>query len=236
MNEVKQYVKGFVSGIQEKKKCQLYLQRQGCSTTLNCGHPLFFVEFHEHKGEVVVQLNYSNDAVLYGSRFRSQKVFRNTYKDLAIAKKQVKQKIQQHFDCEVSFSERVVKYCHGMGVTYPYENDDFIVSPLKLSENKLLDTSGNIVINYDGLESLCAKEVISAMSSRISEDCDPLVQRCIRDALRTGFHQCDFKKGAKYCIERLAWLAGCYIQTAEQEQMNYSLCYFLERNMVDEIQ
>ena len=232
---VKRYGKGVVRGRNPERSCSLFLQRQGCSTTLNCSHSLFHIELTDAAfGKVLAVVSYSNDTKIYGTRFAGQVCFSQSYQCIEVAKQKLPHQIRKHFSCDVSFAKQVVSYAHCFG-SYEYQKEDVIFSPLKLTESGIKDSVGNVV--FDTLSNGVgdAREAISSLKLQLSSVEDVGLKNALEKALELGFHDCDFKKGVQYCYERLTWLAGQYLFEADMNIDGLSNCYILNKDMSEEV-
>lgn len=94
---------------------------------------------------------------------------------------------------------------YGMDM-YPHQSTDKILSPFFYCEYS--DTIRTCMGNYClvTFNDNCGFNSYTYVTD-FHEDATRHIGN-IENALRTGFHQCDRKRGADYCKRRLAWLAG----------------------------
>lgn len=231
---MKAFGTGAIIGRTPDRSCSLLLQRQGCSSTLNCSHRLFFIEFVPlGDGEVRANLNYSNVHGLYGSRFAGQVCKSGKYSSIDSAKANMKNHIKKHFECDVVFLNSVMDYCPSFG-HYKYQESDVVMSPLKVSPKGIVDVFGNVVLPIP--EQIKDKEEFQALQSEIAnadDFSDENMRNSLQEAFKKGFHECDYKRGMKACVQRLAWLAGQYFIDAEMQSSGQLKCMVLQRDMTN---
>lgn len=197
--------------IETTKEIHLYMQRQGVSETINCAHPLFFIEISTYaadKGKWCGHVSYSNDYKIYGFKkagqyYKSKHDFTSKEKALEFLLKQAS-KLSKKL---VTVDDQIINYCYGW---YPYEYQ---------KEDKHLSS-----VYYDpktyAVKNISNNKIIVAFEN--GDILKPVKQSkkykdVVEKVLETGFHNCDYDKGNDYCVRRAAWLIS---ETFNQEYIN----------------
>ena len=101
--------------------------------------------------------------------------------------------------------QQVLAYMYGWG----NEKGDIILSPFRYTEGSIIHTKSATPVAVLVSAAAESTKFEISMVSLLDGD-DVATVNALNKAVRIGFHQCDTKKGADYCMRRLAWLAGCY--------------------------
>lgn len=223
---------------------ELMLQRQGCSTKVNCSHPAFHVEIYEYQSKHwVAEVFYSNDQSRYGFTFAGQRIGRkdnfSSREGATIAAAEI---IDKEFGLKVTFSEHTMAYMFGNN-TYGYQKDDVLVSPVHFDPERraIVHTEYNqILVGFYAVEQPSAESTEVAIRNRFipfirtkNPSFLEMVKGSIANVDRVGHHDCDFKRGADYCMRRYAWLLGSYMMNYEREVIgcNAGAFYIVGGNM-----
>lgn len=206
----------------------IVLQRQGCSETVNMGHPMFFVEISKYANDdnrYCYSVSYG-DRDHFGSVLSGQYFERNHHcgsfeeaKKLAI-KSVNKLAAKSYENKEYYFADFIEAYMFGFGINPKYCESDKIISPFKVVDGKI----------YDELDSLTAVWDSVAKECQIITDNKDEYNAIIK-ALKNGFHNCDTRKGVDHCVRRLAWLAGEYLKSAIVDRVGRIHCMVLDNKM-----
>jgi len=201
------------------KEIEIYLQRQGCTTTKNCAHPLFFVEISHHNGKnsIISEINYSCNPKIYGRKYgQISKSSSDIYTENE-GLEFIKIHVSELTGKKITINPQVISYCYSFG-NYDIQKDDLFLSSCCYEEYS--DTIRHIVSNV----CLVAFEGENRHFKDYNFDVDKAALKyriLIEKALYCGFHQCDTDKGDDHCKRRLAWLLGEYIKEGINDGVNW---------------
>ena len=106
---------------------------------------------------------------------------------------------------EIIIDKHTLSYCYGWH-PYDYQDNDVFLSPVHYC-----DYSDTIRITK---ENYCLVNFADGQFSLAQFDMDGATvpfRKYAEKAFKSGFHDCDIKKGDDYCKRRLAWLIGQYM-------------------------
>jgi len=194
--------------IEQDDNIKLFLSRQGVSKTLNCAHPLFFVEIGDNgvNNLYSAHVSYSNDTGRHGPKNTGQ-IYKSSHKlnNENEALRFVEEHAGELAKIPVTVDEQTLSYCHGW-TSYDYQKEDKFISPVfycEYSDTIRLSVSNICLAAFtDGSLDNLDLDVDTAAKQYI-----PLIER----VMSNGFHACDRKNGDDYCKRRLAWLLGCRV-------------------------
>lgn len=200
----------------------IMLSRRGCSNTVQGGvggvsievtasHDLSHIcnlrytdgsngPVHERRGRYFMEPPKDSDSALYPVTLVNDLL---NFIELHTGKRPTKLRQQVH------------AYMFGNN-QYPYQETDIIISPFRYdtSTSSIFFIEGDVqVANLD--QAVVDRIPVPFNTSTVTIQAqNELCVTALAEAMRVGFHQCDLKYGAHYCMKRLAWLAGCFYESA----------------------
>ena len=191
----------------------IVVQRQGCSQTLNVSHHMFYgsVGRHYGYGTWFFEVCYGSDRSRYMGH--AGQIFECDYKcdSLKDAKVKMLRSINKLSGNDYALAAFVQDYMYSFGISYDYCESDKIISPLRFDPelSAIVDVADKTVAFWIGTPKT-RDEFRAVNIPAFCEQTDHVL-----NAIRDGFHDCDYKKGMDFCMRRLTWLAGQYVRQSK---------------------